>query len=147
MIVTLSMWEQMKIEYLFEYDHVTFFRCRMIVDIFFSSSMTMDFYSLKTCCRSLLVSVNNVSDVCVRPSWYYETCVCINAVCATAELRTDSSSCNSHRTNRVKGCQNCTDWKARSEVTEAVTHPATQRMSLAVTSVPEKAECRQFGQR
>lgn len=49
-------------------------------------------------------------------------CVCLYFVCAAPELTTDSSSCNSHRTNGVKGFQNCTDWKARSEVMKAAKH-------------------------
>lgn len=40
----------------------------------------MDFYSLKTFCWSLLVSVWTASLMCVWPSWYYETCVCIKTV-------------------------------------------------------------------
>lgn len=48
-------------------------------------------------------------------------------VSAAAECRTDTSSCNSHRTNGVKRCQNCPDCKARSEVSKAAAHPVNHQ--------------------
>ncbi len=69
--------------------------------------------------------------------------MCVHSKCVPFKLRTDSSSCNSNRTNGVKGCQNCTDWKARSEVTKAETHPVTEeRVSKCYTKNSDRVRAK-----
>lgn len=75
--------------------------------------------------------------MCVRCIAFLILCVCIHElhwlecvcfVCVLPPLSRGRTAAAVTRTEQmgVKGCQNCTDWKARSEVAKAATHPATQ---------------------